>query len=271
MAASVTAERLLAYACVVTPVLSAHQWLVIIAAAIGGALAAQTGAPAVPGLLSVPAFSAMAIGPLQGPWRAAGLPKQTLPVTRFDIVEVAGKPVVRVRSDNSYGNLVLEVVPVVPGAQWLLRWSWSLQRGLQDSDLSTEKGDDSPLKVCALFDMPLSGLGLAQRTKLRLARSLSGENLPSATLCYVWDRLLPAGSEIPNAFSDRVRYIVVATGPARPGEWFNYQRTLAADFQLAFGHESAVLPPLLAIAVGADSDNTGGNSLGLVGDISLTP
>jgi len=252
------------------PILSASHWLVTGAATLGCAVAAQTGTPEGAGL-ALPAFSAMAVGPVQRPWREAGIPKQTLPLTRFDVVEFAGKPVLRVRSNNSYGNLVLEVARVVPGPQWVLRWSWSLQRGLQDSDLSTKKGDDSPLKVCALFDMPLTDLGLAQRTKLSIARSLSGEHLPSATLCYVWDRLLPPGSELPNAFSDRVRYIVVANGPARPGEWFNYRRTLAADFQRAFGHESAVLPPLLAIAVGADSDNTGGSSLGLVGDISLTP
>ena len=35
----------------------------------------------------------------------------------------------------------------------------------------------------------------------------------------------------------------------------------------AFGEETQVVPPLTALAIGADADNTGGNSLVLVGDL----
>ena len=64
-----------------------------------------------------------------------------------------------------------------------LRWSWSLERGLTHSDLRTRDGDDVALKVCVLFDMPLDGLPLGERTRMRMARSISGEHLPAATLC----------------------------------------------------------------------------------------
>ena len=48
------------------------------------------------------------------------------------------------------------------------------------------------------------------------------------------------------------------------------ERSLASDFMAAFGHETAELPPLLALAVGADTDNTGSASLSYVGDLHLS-
>jgi len=54
--------------------------------------------------------------------------------------------------------------------------------------------------------------------------------------------------------------------PSAPGSVIN----LGRDFLRAFGHETTVVPPLLALAVGADTDNTGSHSLAYVGDLSLT-
>lgn len=210
-------------------------------------------------------------GAVAPPWRIAGLPGQKLPLTQFAIVAPDARPVLRVAANASYGNLVLDTRGRRAGPDALLRWSWMLERNLQNSDLSTKPGDDVALKVCALFDMPLDGLALGERTKLRMARGISGEPLPAATLCYVWDRLLPVGSLVANVFSARVRYVVVSSGPAQPGTWLPIERNLASDFLRAFGHEATVVPPLLALAVGADADNTGGQSLGFVGDVTLTP
>jgi hypothetical protein len=61
-----------------------------------------------------------------------------------------------------------------------------------------------------------------------------------------------------------VRYITLgAAGP----QWQAERQDLAADFLRAFGSESATVPPLLALAVGADGDNTGGRSLGWIADL----
>ena len=223
------------------------------------------------GLHSPLAFSAMAPGPVAPPWRLAGLPKQKKTFTEFDIVVSSGTPVLRLHAHASYGNLVFDTPHLAPSPELVLRWNWSLERGLEQSDLTRKDGDDVPLKVCALFDMPLDGLGLGERTRLRLARAVTGEHLPAATLCYVWDRALPVSSTLANAFTARLRYFVLSSGPARPGAWLHLERNLASDFLRAFGHETTTVPPLLAIAVGADADNTGGDSLGYVSDISLAP
>ena len=215
-------------------------------------------------------FSRMQAGEVAPPWRVIGLPGQTFPFTRFDIqAQDDGSAVLRIRADASYGNLVFNAGSAQLDPTARLRWRWRLERGLPTSDLRTREGDDAPVKVCALFDMPLGGMSFGEQASLRIARALSSEPLPAATLCYVWDRLLPVGSIVSNAFSARVRYLVVHQGPPRPGQWVSVDRPLADDFLRAFGHETRSLPPLIALAVGADADNTGGSSLAVVGDLLL--
>ena len=205
------------------------------------------------------------------PWRVVGLPGSSKPLTRFDIVPLDGRPVLRVQTDKSYANLEHDLpnLEVAPGM--LLRWRWRLEQPLVGTDLRRREGDDSPLKVCALFDMPIERLGFVERNLLRAARSVSGENLPAATLCYVWDATLPAGTLLDNAYSHRLRFIVLDSGQKQLGQWVAHAQDLAADFRRAFGDESPGVPPLQGLLVGGDSDNTGGQSLGYVGDITLSP
>ena len=205
------------------------------------------------------------------PWRVVGLPKSTKPLTRFELVPIDGHPVLRVQTDHSYANLVHDLpdFALAPGMQ--LRWRWRLDQPLQGTDLRRREGDDSPLKVCVLFDLPIEQIGFVERNLLRAARSVSGEKLPAATLCYVWDAMLAPGTLLHNAFTHRVRMIVVDSGEQHLGQWVSHRQDLAADFLRAFGNESATVPPLAAVLVGADSDNTGGQSLGYVGDVTLSP
>jgi hypothetical protein len=199
------------------------------------------------------------------PWVFAGLPRQTLPATRFTLERVDGRPALRVEAAGSYGNLLH---PVAGAAAGRLSWRWRVQRPLAAADLRRKAGDDVALKVCALFDMPASAVPFVERQLLRVAEARTGEPLPTATLCYVWEPSWPEGSVVPNAYTRRVRYLTLA---APPGSWASVSRNLAADFLQAFGDESARVPPLRAIAVGADADNTGGSSLGHVADLQLEP
>lgn len=240
-------------------------WLALWLAGLLPLAQAQTPGP----VLS--AFSSASGGEPPAPWRVVGVPGGKIPLTRYALVELDGRKVLRVEADKSYGNLVHELPALVPEAGLQLRWRWRLDEPLRGGDLRRREGDDSPLKVCALFDMPLAGLGLIERNLLRLARAASGEKLPSATLCYVWDGTLAPGALLPNAYSARVRFIVLDSGAQRLGQWVAHSRDLAADFRRAFGDESDAVPPLQAVLVGADADNTAGRSLGHVGDVTLSP
>jgi len=214
-------------------------------------------------------FSTASDEALPHPWRIVGLPNGK-PLTRIEVVSLNGEHVLRLASDNSYGNALHELASVMPGPGSTLRWRWRLEQPLTAADLKRKEGDDVAMKVCLLFDMPLEKLGLVERNVLRLARTMSSEKLPAATLCYVWDHLLPVGSESPNAYTQRLRFVVLDSGEKQLGQWVMHQRDIAADFLRAFGHETDAMPPLIGVAVGADSDNTHSTSLAYIGDLTLT-
>lgn len=204
------------------------------------------------------------------PWKILGFPQKNTPkpVTQFDVVTLDGERALRIRTDRSYGNLVNEFSATLPGQ---LAWSWRLDQPLKNTDILTRAGDDSALKVCVLFDEPLERVPVLQRTVLRVERSSTGENLPAATLCYLWDSKYPAGTAGNNAFTSRLRYIVLQ-GPEAPlGVWATQTRNVAQDFLKLFGDEDPDVPPVAGVLVGADADNTQGQSLGYVRDLRWLP
>ena len=237
--------------------------------------------------ITLSAFSTAADAQPPPPWRAVGLPKGKAPLTRMDIAMLDGERVLRLTTAKSYGTLSHALPAVLLTPQATLRWKWRVDQGIPGADLRRKEGDDSPLRVCALFDLPLENLGLVERTVMRLARSTTGEALPAATLCYVWDHQLPTGTLLPNPYTRRVRFMVLNTGDSPLGTWVRHERRLAADFARAFSSDlggdtgstsgdatppgPARLPPLVAIVVGADSDNTGATSLSYIGDVVLKP
>jgi hypothetical protein len=150
-----------------------------------------------------------------------------------------------------------------------LAWRWRVEQPNLQADLRTKAGDDNAVKLCLLFDLPLDAVPFVERQLLRLARSRSDDVLPAATLCYTWDARLPAGTLLDNPYSRRVRSIVLRGAETAPGRWQAEARDVAADFLRAFGDEARTLPPLLAVAVAGDADNTGAGSLAFVADLAL--
>ena len=214
-------------------------------------------------------FDAAAGVALHPAWVASGLPADKgVPRSRFSLVPLEGETVLELTTNGSYG--VISHAWAGPAPRHL-SWRWRLERGLPQADIATKPGDDAALKVCVMFDQPLADIPFGQRAALSLARAVTGQALPAATLCYLWDSRYPAGSSGANPYSARVRYLVL-DGPASPsGQWVTQRRNVAEDFARLFGQESASTPPLLAVAVGADSDNTGGQSLAYLTQLRLNP
>ncbi len=208
---------------------------------------------------------------LPAPWRVVAFPGGSKPVTKFSIEAIGAERGLKVANDKSYGSALHEITPLVLGPGSKLRWRWRLEQPLLLTDLKRREGDDAPVKLCAMFDMGLEKVGMMDRAMLSMARGRTTDPVPAATLCYVWDHLLPAGARLANAFTNRLRFIVMDSGEKQLGQWIGHERDLAADFVQAFGHETDVMPPLIGIAVGADADNTQSTSLAYMGDITLTP
>lgn len=141
-----------------------------------------------------------------------------------------------------------------PGAT-TLRWRWQVSRSVKGGDRASKSGDDFAARVYVLFDPPDSQLSFAERTKLALGKRLFGEALPRAALCYVWATREPVGTIAPNAYTDRVRMIVLDSGDAQAGQWRTHIRDLAADYVAAFGRSPA--PRITGLSLMSDTDNTG--------------
>ena len=221
-----------------------------------------------------PALPPLVVGSSLGAgWQVANLPEQKPPATRYGAEGVQGRKALRLEAQASYGNLLYGWPGGPVPAR--LQWAWRVAQPNPGTDLRGKPGDDVAAKVCLSFDLPLAQVPFGERTLLRLARSRTGQNLPAATLCWVWGGPEAAGSFIDNAFSRRVRYVVLRTAAEAGGGWFEENRDVAADFRRAFGDEwpasQPALPPLAAVLVGADADNTGGLSVAHIADLRWAP
>lgn len=203
------------------------------------------------------------------PWHVAGLPLQTKPYSRFTIVELGGRRVLRLQADNSYGNLVH---PLVPGeTARFLSWRWRLDVANPATDLRRRDGDDNAVELCVAFDLPLQAVPFVERQLIQFARSHSAELLPTASVCYVWDPNLPTGTALDSPFTRRIRLIVLR-GTGEPlVSWRSERRDVRADFLRLFGDEAQEVPPIVGVGIAADADNTHGRSLAHIGDVVLEP
>lgn len=235
---------------------------------VGWCAAGPAQAQAAPAL--APFFSAGS-SQLHPAWRLSGLPaKQAVPVARFEASPLGSDTALALSTDKSYGVLT-HAWPAATPAPAELAWRWRLDQPLARPDLTTKAGDDAALKVCVMFDQRLADIPFFQRAALALARAATGQDIPNATLCYIWDSRYPAGTQGANPYSARVRYIVLNGVEAPTGQWVSQRRRIADDFKRMFGQESTTLPAVVAVAVGADSDNTGGQSLALVDALRWLP
>jgi len=81
-----------------------------------------------------------------------------------------------------------------------------------------------------------------------------GRYPPRHALSYIWDSRLAAGTALDNAYSSRVKVIVLRSGPAEVGRWVEERRNLYEDWRRVVGSD----PPRLAgVAIMTDTDDTG--------------
>jgi len=64
---------------------------------------------------------------------------------------------------------------------------------------------------------------------------------------------------------------VLESGTDRLNKWVAEKRDVGADFLKLFKDESTTVPPIVGVAVGADSDNTQSHSVAYVSGVTLEP
>jgi hypothetical protein len=150
----------------------------------------------------------------------------------------------------------------------VLRWRWKVENLLAKADVGRKQGDDYPARIYVAFAYDPGRASVGQRMRYEAARVLYGEYPPHAGLNYIWEGKLPAGTIVPNAFTDRVRMIVVESGAGRLGQWAEYERDIYDDYRRAFDEEP---PRISGIAIMTDADGTGESAVTYYGDIFLAP
>jgi len=99
-----------------------------------------------------------------------------------------------------------------------------------------------------------------------ISRTMTVKPMPYPVLMYVCSKELPVGTLSTNPRTDRIRKIVVESGPARLRQWLPYQRDVRADFEQAFGEAPGTLK---SIGIMTDTDNTRGRTQAAYGEIRL--
>jgi hypothetical protein len=196
-------------------------------------------------------------------WQAVALPGKS--ETRYSWTDKAGRRAVRAVAERSASLWRLKVdVPADRLGE--ASFSWWVDELIAGASVADPEREDAPARVLFGFAGDVSRLPARTRVMFELAQSLSGEPPPYATLMYVLDGSAPVDSVVINPRFDRVRKIVLDSGPSSLGRWRDHRRDLAADYRRAFGEEPGAL---VSIAVMTDADNTRSRAAAWYGPVQL--
>ena len=196
-------------------------------------------------------------------WAPFVLPGKT--ATAYSPGHVDGRWAIHAKSERS-ASMYRRSVRIEPGQLGNVTFSWKAASLLPDADVRESETGDAVVRVMLAFDGDPSRLSARTRMMFDLMQSLSGEPPPFATLMYVWDSQAEVGSVVLNKRSDRIRKIVLESGPTHLGQWRSYERDVRADYRRAFGEDPGAL---IGLAVMTDSDNTQSRAEAWYGEIRL--
>jgi hypothetical protein len=128
----------------------------------------------------------------------------------------------------------------------ILSWRWKVDHILSKGNALKKEGDDYAARVYVVFPSRIFW-----RTK---------------ALNYIWANKLPRGKAVPNSFASNAMMIAVESGSRRTGKWRQERRNIFEDFRRYFGQDP---PPVGAIAIMTDTDNTGEKAVAWYGPIHI--
>lgn len=208
-------------------------------------------------------FSRLTPGdPLPAVWRPLTF-KKIKQHTRYRFVDNNGQTVVQADSRNSASGLIRKV-SIDPREFHKISWRWKVSSVYAKGDVARKSGDDFPARVYITFAYDPSRVGFWEKAKYETARLMYGETPPLAAITYIWASRAPIGLMVANAYTDRVKMVVLQSGTARAGRWVAENRDIYADYKKAFGGEPTRIS---GVAIMTDSDNTGESARAWYGDI----
>ncbi|MEP6702491.1 MAG: DUF3047 domain-containing protein [Betaproteobacteria bacterium] len=210
-------------------------------------------------------FAASKSGALPDDWRPLTFPDIKSHTRYAAVPDSQFGQVVEAKANASASGLMRKV-DLDPRAWPTLQWRWKTDRLVAKADSSRKDGDDYPTRIYVSFAYDPRRVSLLERARYGAAKLFYGEYPPQSGLNYIWDNKLPVESIVTNAYTQRVRMIVVQSGPDKLGQWLSYERNIVDDYRKAFGEDP---PKISGIAIMTDTDNTGDSVTAWYGDITL--
>jgi hypothetical protein len=223
-------------------------------ACAGAARAAQCKPPTLPG------FDAGGAGG----WTHVPLSKLKRD-TVYSVASQDGRTVLRAAADGS-ASMYVHLGRVDVAAAPMLEWSWRVPALIAGAANEDPQREDAPVRVIIGFDGDKTKLPQREQRRMARAKTLSGRDMPYATLMYIWDNRNPVDTVVPSAHTSRLKMIVAESGAAGVGAWRSYRRDLARDYERAFGEKPN---GVLGFALMTDTDNTGASAEGWYGALRL--
>ncbi len=233
---------------------------------VGGCSSTPTPAPV---FADVQPFSANRAGPsLPQGWRPWVINRNKAP-TRYDLVfdPLARQVVLHAVADRSASGLMQRLDVDSPQRPWV-NWRWRVTQLIEVADNTDRHAEDSPVRLMLFFDGDRTTLPAAELVKFELARLVSNQEPPYATLMYIWENRQPPGTVIGSSHSGRIKMVVAGSGVDRLGQWKQFERNYVEDYRRAYGKAPG---RLIGIGILTDTDNTGGRIEAFYGDIRLNP
>lgn len=205
--------------------------------------------------LVIPITGGEPLAPELQAWSERSLPGKLN--TRYSLAQRAGQSCVLAHARRS-ASMLRRPLQVVPAQLGQVEFDWWIASGVTLAQLGhDEPPDDAPVRLLLAFEGDDAKLSLRNRMLFELARTLTGEAPPYATLMYIWHATAAPETVIVSSHTDRIRKIVVGSGEAGKRSWQRFRRDIAADFRRAFGEEPG---SLVQAALMTDADNGQGQA-----------
>lgn len=186
-------------------------------------------------------------------------------LTNYRLVNSEHGTVIHAKSSSAASGL-MQPLSIELNKQTRLNWKWKINHLIETADNTQPHTEDAPVRIILAFDGDKQKLTFKDSMSAEMVKLLTGQDMPYATLMYIWENHQPVNTIIANQHSGRIKMIVAESGSTHVGKWQHYQRQIADDFQAAFGE----LPgKLIGIGIFSDTDNTGKLAESWYGDISL--
>jgi hypothetical protein len=198
------------------------------------------------------------------PWTLSRLKKSTA----YKLVLEDGKSVISAKADASASGLIHPLANLDARHYAQLSWRWKVEDLIKTADNTRRSLEDSPVRLVVTFGGDMEKLDFGEKMFYSQVRAMTGQQMPYATLMYIWENRAKKDLVIGNGHTARIKMIVAESGRDKVGRWQEVRRNIYEDYKKAFGEEPG---PITAIGIMTDTDNTGEQIHAWYGDISLQP